>query len=115
MSQVNLLNLDELAPTRRNVTFGGKTYRVKDMTVEHFIELNKLAQELEARESGPVADVTATVRSIALSLEGCDIAEVQKLSIEQLAVLSKFIRNEQLPGGGQESAEGNAVAQSAQD
>ena len=114
MSQVTLLNLDELAPVRRNVSFGGKTYRVKDMTVEHFIEMNTLANELEARESGPVADVTATVRSIALSLEGCEIADVQKLSIEQLALLSKFIRNELTPEGEAGASEGNAMAQSVQ-
>ena len=114
MSQVTLLNLDELAPVRRNVSFGGKTYRVKEMTVEHFIEMNTLANELEKRGTGPVADVQATVRSIAMSLEDCEIEAVQKLSIEQLAVLAKFIRNELTPESGAGASEGNAMAQSVQ-
>lgn len=98
MSQVTLLNLDEIAPVRRTVTFGGNSYRVKELTVEHFIEMNKLAEELDKKSiSTPVEGVNATVRSVALSLEDCPETEVRKLSIEQLATLSKFIRNELMP------------------
>lgn len=116
MSKVTLLNLDELAPVRRSVTFGGVTYAVKDMTVEHFIEMNKLAEELEGKvRSTPADDLSATVRSIAMSLEGCDQAIVARLSIEQLAVLAKFIRNEMTPESlAQEAAEGKTEAQPVQ-
>lgn len=108
MSKVTLLNLDELASARRSVTFGGNTYAVKDMTVEHFIEMNKLADELEGKTGkGPVDDLSATVRSIAMSLEGCDESVIRKLNIDQLAVLAKFIRNEMTPDSiAQEADEG---------
>ena len=110
MSDVKLLNLDELAPVRRSVTFGGKTYRVKEMTVEHFIEMNQLAEELEKSGADtPEAQVKATARSIALSLEDCEEAVVRKLHIEQLAVLSRFIRNELTP----EDASGKGQAEPA--
>lgn len=96
---VNFLNLDEMAPARRSVTFGGKTYPVKDMTVEHFIEMNKLANDLEGKTETPADAVNATIRSVTLSLEGCEEADVRKLNIEQLAVLARFIRNEMGPAG----------------
>jgi hypothetical protein len=113
MSQVTLLNLDEMAPIRRSVTFGGNSYRVKEMTVEHFIEMNKLAEELEKKNiDTPVEGVNATIRSVTLSLEDCPESEVRKLSIEQLATLSKFIRNELSPSpaaaGGEESGKPEA-------
>lgn len=112
---VNFLNLDEMAPARRSVTFGGKTYPVKDMTVEHFIEMNKLANDLEGKTETPADAVNATIRSVTLSLEGCEEADVRKLNIEQLAVLARFIRNEMSPTGEPvESSEGNAEAQPIQ-
>lgn len=115
------LNLDELAPVRRQVMLNGVKYAVKDMTVEHFVEINQLAEELEEKKDmTPVESVDATVRTVALSLEGCTDEAVRKLSLEQLAVLSRFIRGEFTPDAIKKEAAaagdagGNVAAQSAQ-
>lgn len=118
MSKITFLNLDEMAPVRRNVTLFGKSYPVKDMTVQHFIEMNSLAEELESKKvDTPVEAVNATVRSVTLSLEGCDESVINRLTVEQLAVLSRFIRNELVPAATEatEATEaGNAQAQPTQ-
>lgn len=115
MSKITFLNLDEMAPVRRTVTLFGQSYPVKDMTVQHFIEMNSLAEELEKKKvDTPVEAVNATVRSVTLSLEGCDESVINKLTVEQLAVLSRFIRNELAPTEVEASGAGNAEAQPTQ-
>ena len=112
MSQPQMLNLDALAPLRKSVTIGGKSYVIKGMTVEHFIEINQLADELEKKQNmTPAESVDATVRSVAMSLEGCDIAVIRGLSIEQLSVLARFIRGEYTPESIQAEAAAQADAQ----
>lgn len=112
------LNLDELAPVRKSVTIKGVVYPVKDMTVEHFVEITRLAEELDAKKDmTPQESVEATVRSVALSLEGATVEIIRKLSLEQLAALSRFIRGEFTPEAikkeaAAEAAAGNAEAQS---
>lgn len=111
------LNLDELAPVRRTVHLKGVAYPVKDMTVEHFVEITRLAEELdEKKDMTPQESVEATARTVALSLEGATVEVIRKLSLDQLAALSRFIRGEFTPEAIKKEAEadeaaGNATAQ----
>lgn len=109
MSDINFLNLDELAPVTRKVTLKGKTYQIKDMTVEHFVELNKFLVEVaEKGESTPEESIAITATTVAMSLEGCDVETIRSLTLPQLNVLSQFIRGEFVPAGAAQVAPGFA-------
>ena len=90
-----VLNLDAMAPIRRTVTLGGQEYAVKEMTVEHFVEINQLANELDlTKDSTPVQQVEATVKAVSLALEGCPIEKIRRLTIDQLSTLALYVRGE---------------------
>lgn len=89
------LNLDALAKVTRTFTLGGETYPVEDMTVENFIETTKQADALAALKNPSFADqLGATIAMIERSVPTCPIEKLNRLTIEQLVMVSKYLRGE---------------------
>lgn len=92
---MKVLNLDALAAkSSKTVELGGRTYAVKEMTVEDFITANNEAKDLESKVGDPAEWVGSTVRFITRSIPEMTEKTVRKLSVEQMAVLVKFINGE---------------------
>jgi hypothetical protein len=90
---IKILNLDTL-PTKapqRQITLGGVSYDVQDMSVEDFIETNLAAERLEAN-TDPKLQMKEMVASVKRAVPGVPDAELNKLPLEKLGVLVAFIR-----------------------
>lgn len=88
------LNLDALVKVERTITLGGETYDVEEMTVENFIETTKAAERLSKEGITLAEQIEETVKMIQRSIPACPEAKLRKLGLEQLAVISKFLRGE---------------------
>jgi hypothetical protein len=107
---MQILNLDDLARRSKEVRLGGRTYAVKDMTVETFIEANREADELEKAEKrgDAVETLEATVRFVKRSIPDMESQTIRDLSLEALGTLVKFLNGEleaQAAGAVTEAAE----------
>lgn len=89
------LNIDALAAESRTITLFGKEYPVLGMTVANFIETTKAAERLEGNTN--IGDqLEETVKMISRAIPDCPIENFRRLKLEQLTVISKFIRGEDL-------------------
>lgn len=91
-----ILNLDKLAPKEtRELQLGGKTYQVREMSVEDFIETSRMADAL-ANETNFEKQMEASFKLIKRSIPDIDMALLRGLNLEQLAAVSKFARGEEV-------------------
>lgn len=89
-----LLNLNQLSPKEtRQVQIGEKSYPIKEMSVEDFIETTRVAESLEA-ETSYGKQLEATIGLIKRAIPAIDQATLLNLSLEQLKALTGFIRGE---------------------
>lgn len=89
-----LLNLNQLNPKEhREVQIGQAVYRVKEMSVEDFIETTRVAEEME-KEASYAAQIKATVELVKRSIPDIEAALLMTLSLDQLRALTAFIRGE---------------------
>lgn len=89
------LNLDALTKTTRTLTLGGNIYPVVEMTVENFIETTKHADKLAAGGDPSFSDqIEATIAMIKRSVPSCPSESLRGLTIEQLVMVSKYLRGE---------------------
>jgi len=87
-----ILNLDTLsAKETREVQIGGKTYPIKEMSVEDFIETTRTAEQMET-ESSYAKQIQETIRLIKRSIPEIEETVLMGLSLEQLRGLTAFIR-----------------------
>ena len=92
---MKILNIDALAKATRSITLGGVTHEIKEMTVENFIETTKQAEALEKEGGATFSDqIEATISMIKRSIPTIEEAQLRALSIEQLVMVSKFLRGE---------------------
>ena len=111
-----LLNLNQLnAKEQREVQIGETVYKIKDMSVEDFIETTRVAEQMET-EASYAKQISATVELIKRSIPDIDASVLMSLSLEQLRALTAFVRGadpaeiiaeEQAAAGG-EGEQGNA-------
>lgn len=90
---IKILNLDTL-PTKapkRQVTLGGVSYDVQEMSVEDFIETNLAAERLEGN-TDPKAQMAEMVASVRRAVPTVPESELNKLPLEKMGVLVGFIR-----------------------
>jgi CCR4-NOT transcriptional regulation complex NOT5 subunit len=106
-----LLNLNQLSPKEvREVQIGDKTYSLKEMSVEDFIETTKVAEAMES-ETSYAKQLTATITLVKRSIPEIDETILLNLSLEQLQALTAFIRGaspEELIKPKEEVEQGNA-------
>lgn len=104
-----LLNLNKLNPKEvREVQIGDKTYMVKEMSVEDFIETTKVAEAME-KEPSYAKQLAETVNLIKRSIPDIEAGVLMGLGLEQLRALTAFIRGEDpasIIGEDQSPAEG---------
>lgn len=99
-----ILNLDQVGPKDiRQLKIGGKTYDVKEMSVATFIESSKLAESMEG-ETSFSKQMEMSVRLIKLAIPEMDDEVLTRLSMEQLAAVSRFIRGDDM-GAAEEGGE----------
>ena len=71
-----LLNLNQLAAKEvREVQIGDKTYSIKEMSVEDFIETTRVAEEME-KEASYAKQLEATVKLIKRAVPDLDPSSV---------------------------------------
>lgn len=89
-----LLNLNQLASKEvREVQIGDKTYPIKEMSVEDFIETTKVAEEMNT-ETSYAKQLEATVKLIKRAIPEIESSALMGLSLDQLRALTAFIRGE---------------------
>jgi len=87
-----LLNLNQLSNTAvREVQIGDKTYKIKEMSVEDFIETTRVAEEME-KEQSYAKQLKATVDLLKRSIPDIDDTTLVSLSLDQLRALTAFVR-----------------------
>lgn len=102
-----LLNLDQLnAKEVREVQIAGTSYTIKEMSVEDFIETTRVAEAME-KETSYAKQLQATVTLIKRAIPTIDQGVLMQLSLDQLRVLTAFIRGEDPAKLIGEQAEGN--------
>ncbi|KVH64511.1 MULTISPECIES: hypothetical protein [Burkholderia] len=92
-SAVKILDLDNLPTSQpqRQITLGGKSYAVQDMTVEMFIDAQQAAKRLEG-ETDILKQLDETIVAIMRAVPDVPEAELRKLTFEKLSVVGAFIR-----------------------
>ncbi|MGN8188658.1 hypothetical protein ACTJLD_21980 [Burkholderia sp. 22088] len=92
-SAVKILDLDNLPTSQpqRQITLGGKSYAVRDMTVEMFIDAQQAAKRLEG-ETDILKQLDETIVAIMRAVPDVPEAELRKLTFEKLSVVGAFIR-----------------------
>lgn len=89
-----LLNLNQLsAKEMREVQIGSRTYPVREMSVEDFIETTRVAEAME-QETSYAKQLNATVELIKRSIPSIETSVLFSLSLEQLKGLAAFTRGE---------------------
>lgn len=92
---MKLLDIDKLAKGRRTILLGGKEYPVLDMTVENFIETTEESRKLEANKDATLVDqVRVTLGVIRRSIPDAPVEDLNRLTLDQLILVAKFIRGE---------------------
>jgi hypothetical protein len=108
-----LLNLNQLSAKEvREVQIGEKTYVVKEMSVEDFIETTRVAEAME-NETSYAKQLSATIELIQRSIPAIDTPVLLSLSLEQLKGLAAFTRGESpesIVGAHEAQSEGQAEA-----
>lgn len=106
-----MLNLDDIAATKRSVTLRGKEYVVKDMTVEMFVEATAAAKKMDAenKEISVGDQMQATVETIQRHIPDLPADVLKELSIDQIVLLARFIRGDDLStaGAAEKAVEGD--------
>lgn len=92
-----ILNIDSLATEKRFVRISGVEYPIVDMTVQHFIETSKMANDLEGATI--LEQVEATVKFLQRSVPELPEATIRALSLENMQVIVSFVRGEHLVEG----------------
>lgn len=89
-----LLNLNQLsAKEAREVQIGEKTYAIREMSVEDFIETTRVAEAME-KETSYAKQLGETIKLLKRSVPDIEEAVLMQLSLEQLRALSGFVRGE---------------------
>jgi hypothetical protein len=96
---VKVLNLDELAKVDRTVVIGGKSYDIREMSVEGFIEFSRMAAEIEAKRTAGnhvgSLDLIALMRgTVKFAIPDASPELVGTLNIAQLTKLVAYINGE---------------------
>lgn len=100
-----ILNLDNLAKKEvRELLLDGKTYKVREMSVEDFIETSRIAEKLES-ESSFAVQMEESIKLIQRAIPDIEPGVLKALSMEQLAALSQFVRGEDPAEIGTEAAD----------
>lgn len=84
-----ILNLDELAPTPREVKLKGETYPVMEMSVDDYIELQKIAKKIDTNSIESMIDTLVTV--ICRLIPSMPEEIVRKMPDAQLNALMTFL------------------------
>lgn len=89
-----LLNLNQLsAKEHREVQIGETVYKIKEMSVEDFIETTRVSEAME-KETSYAVQLKETISLIKRSIPDIDVQLLMGLSLDQLRGLTAFIRGE---------------------
>lgn len=89
-----LLNLNQLsAKETREVQIGDTVFKIKEMSVEDFIETTRVAEAME-KETSYAVQLKATVELIQRAIPEIEPKLLMGLSLDQLRGLTAFIRGE---------------------
>lgn len=92
-----VLNLDRLiekAP-QRVLSYKGIEHPIKEMSVEDFLKLTKVAEELE-KGSTLGQQIEANIELLADAIPTMDRDELRKIPVEHLAALARFVRGDDM-------------------
>lgn len=90
---MKFLNLDDLAKHNRTLTIGGVEHVVEEMTVGNFIETTNAASKMGENPTFR-QQVDATIDMILRSVPTLKREELNKLPLEKLTTIIRFIRGE---------------------
>jgi hypothetical protein len=98
---MKVLNIDALVSPKRSLKFEGKSYVIKEMDVQQFIDSLDSAQKLEAESvpdaGSPEALKKATEGAVKAIVEACvgiDEAKVRKWPLDTMTAVLQFIRGD---------------------
>jgi hypothetical protein len=94
MSNVKICNLDLIAPIqKREIVLGGVTYPVEPLTVERFIEFNKMRQKITSGKSVDEG-LRLSKEMIKAAIPTMTEAVLKQLTINHLQYIVLFINDE---------------------
>lgn len=93
---MNILNIDDLATPKRQLTIFGKTYETRDDSVQSFIDSIKLAEEMEKNKGkkSPVDQMEMLVKAVLHAVPGLPEVDVRRLNQAQMLTILAFARGE---------------------
>jgi hypothetical protein len=92
---MKILNLDSFAKEDRVLTIDGIQHKMKEMSVEDYIELNNKAEQMDEAESqSTVTSVEFMMESISKIFPTATKEILVKRSMNELAYISSFARGE---------------------
>jgi hypothetical protein len=92
VTMTKMLNLNQLsAKETREVQIGDVTYKIKEMSVEDFVETTRVAEEME-KEQSYAKQIEATVGLIKRAIPDISDKVLMDLTLDQLRGLTAFIR-----------------------
>jgi hypothetical protein len=88
-----ILNLDDIAGEEsRELRLNGQTHPVREITVEDFIEINRVAARLEKGDVSIEEQMQTTIDLIRRVIPSLTQEELQKLTMDKLQAISAFVR-----------------------
>ena len=93
--KMKILNLDSFAKENRVLTIDGIQHKMKEMSVEDYIDLNNKAEQMDEAESqSTVTSVEFMMESISKIFPTATKEILVKRSMNELAYISSFARGE---------------------
>jgi hypothetical protein len=98
---LKILNIDAFVTPKRQLAFGGKTFAVKELSVQQFINNLKAVEQLEeARKagSGSVSDfMELTIASIHDAIPDLPMEQLRGLPVDAVTLIAEFVRGDHDP------------------
>lgn len=92
---MKVLNLDRLVAEKpeKVLSYEGVEYKVKEMSVEDFLELTKVAEQLEGNTSITTA-IGENIKLLARAIPEFPTEKLRALPMEHLATIARFVRGD---------------------
>lgn len=87
---MELLNLDELVTTRRQVTLKGTVYDIAEQSVEQMLAATKLTKLIENKSNDAEKVMEAMMKVAGTIIPDCPVSVLNQLRFEQLNALINF-------------------------
>lgn len=106
-----ILNLDELSPVGKQITFGGKTYDIKPLSMREFINITRTTEAMEKKAKAGTLSVAEQMEAqlgvIASAIPGMNQEVLDSLELRHIEAIMDFVKTSAEEVAKEGGAEGN--------